>query len=122
MKRYLSLRGKVALLIGAGSMFTAGIAAAGFSWVHLDSFWRHTNSEIKALAAVVADQVAPAITLGDKPAAAEILRSLSADGLVEDAVLYDSQNRCFAWYHRLPGGDCGPKRTMGSDVPQTHWF
>jgi signal transduction histidine kinase/ActR/RegA family two-component response regulator len=113
MTGYISLRWKAALLIGAGSMFTAGIAAAGFSWIQLESFWQHTNSEIAAIAAVVADQVAPAIILGDKPAAAEILRSLSADSLVEDAVLYDSQDRCFAWYYRFSGGPCAPKPRDG---------
>ena len=113
MRRYLSLRLKVALLIGAGSVFTAGIAAAGFSWIHLNDFWKHTNSEISAIAAIVADQVAPAITLEDKAAAGEILRSLSADSLVDDAVLYDSHGHCFTWYYRLSGGPCGPRPADG---------
>jgi signal transduction histidine kinase/ActR/RegA family two-component response regulator len=109
MKRYISLRWKLAGLIAGGSMVTAAIAAAGFSWVNLSHFWMHTNSEVAAIAAVVADQVAPAITLGDRRAAAEILRSLSADSLVENAILYDGQDRCFAWYFRSGEGGCAPK-------------
>jgi Periplasmic sensor domain len=106
MKRYASLRWKLTWLIAGGSVVTAAIAAAGFSWVHLRQFWRDANSEISAIAAVVADQVAPAVTLGDRGAAAEILRSVSADSLVENAILYDAQDRCFAWYYRLGPGGC----------------
>jgi signal transduction histidine kinase/ActR/RegA family two-component response regulator len=113
MRRYTSLRWKLTWLIAAGSLVTASIAAAGFSWVNLHRFWQHTNSEVAAIAAVVADQVAPAITLEDKRAAVEILRSLSADGLVENAVLYDSRDRCFAWYYRSAGGACAPKPKDG---------
>jgi signal transduction histidine kinase/ActR/RegA family two-component response regulator len=112
MKRYRSLRWKLALMIAAGSMATASIAAAGFSWIHLRASWENTNSEIAAIAGVVADQVAPAITLGDKPAAAEILRSLSADGSVENAIVYDAQDRCLAWYYRSEGA-CVPRPKDG---------
>jgi two-component system, sensor histidine kinase len=95
-------------------MVTAAIAAAGFSWVNLGRFWQHTNSEAGAIAAVVADQVAPAITLEDKRAAAEILRSLSQDSLVESAILYDAKDRCFAWYYRSAAGGCAPRPRDGS--------
>jgi signal transduction histidine kinase/ActR/RegA family two-component response regulator len=112
VKRYSSLRWKLALMIAAGSIVTASIAAAGFSWVHLSASWESTNSEIAAIAGVVADQVAPAITLGDKPAAAEILRSLSADSSVENAIVYDAQDRCLAWYYRSQGA-CLPRPKDG---------
>jgi signal transduction histidine kinase/ActR/RegA family two-component response regulator len=114
MRRYTSLRWKLTWLIAGGSMVTVAIAATGFSWVNLGHFWRHADSEVAALAAVVADQVAPAITLGDRRAAAEILRSLSEDSLVENAILYDAQDRCFAWYYRSRPGDCVPKPQDGS--------
>ena len=112
MKSYLSLRWKLALLIAGGSVVTAAISAGGLSWVHLTNSWEHTTSEVAAIAAVVADQVAPGITLGDKPGAAEILRSLSAENNVENAVLYDSNDKCFAWYYRSQGG-CAPKPKDG---------
>jgi signal transduction histidine kinase/ActR/RegA family two-component response regulator len=114
MKRYTSLRWKLTWLIAGGSMVTAAIAAAGFSWVNLSRFWQHTNSETGAIAAIVADQVAPAITLEDKRAAAEILRSLSQDSLVESAILYDAEDRCFAWYYRSAAGSCVPRPRDGS--------
>ena len=114
MKRYTSLRWKLTGLIAGGSMMTAAIAAAGFSWVNLGRFWQHTNSEAGAMAAVVADQVAPAITLEDKRAAAEILGSLSQDSLVESAILYDAKDRCFAWYYRSAAGSCAPRPRDGS--------
>jgi len=114
MRRYASLRWKLTWLIAGGSMVTVAIAATGFSWVNLRQFWQHANAEVAAIAAVVADQVAPAITLGDRSAAAEILRSLSGDSLVENAILYDSQGRCFAWYYRSYDGGCVPKPRDGS--------
>jgi signal transduction histidine kinase/CheY-like chemotaxis protein len=117
MKRYTSLRWKLTWLIAGGSMVTAVIAAVGFSWVDLRRFWQHTNSEVAAIAAVVASQVAPAITLEDKPAAAEILASLAADSLVEHAILYDARDRCFASYYRdaspESAGGCTPKPRDG---------
>jgi two-component system, sensor histidine kinase len=112
VKRYLSLRWKLALLIAGGSVVTAVISAGGLSWIHLTDSWEHTSSEVAAIAAVVADQVAPGITLGDRPGAAEILRSLSAEKKVENAILYDAQDRCFAWYYRTQGG-CAPRPRDG---------
>ena len=46
MKSYTSLRWKLTWLIAFGSMMTASIAAAGFSWIHLRYFWESTNSEV----------------------------------------------------------------------------
>jgi two-component system, sensor histidine kinase len=106
VRRYTSLRWKLAWLIAGGSIVTAAIAAAGFSWVHFREFWQHTISEVSAIAGVVADQVAPAITLKDRRAAVEILRSLAADRLIDSAELYDSQNECFAWYYRSAETTC----------------
>ena len=109
MTRYTSLRWKLTWLIAGGSVVAAAIAAAGFSWVDLHRFRQHTNSEVSAIAAIVADQVGPAITLQDRAAAAEILRSLAADGLVQRAVLYDQRDLCFAAFYRAAGGSC-PER------------
>jgi signal transduction histidine kinase/ActR/RegA family two-component response regulator len=115
MKWYSSLRWRLTALIAAGSVVTAAIAAAGFSWINLGRFWQHMNSEIAAIAAVVADQVAPAIPLADKQAAAEVLRSLAAEKLVDYAILYDGQDRCFTWYYRSGAHPCAarPKDGIG---------
>jgi signal transduction histidine kinase/CheY-like chemotaxis protein len=108
VKRYSSLQWRLTWLIVVGSAMAAAIAAAGFSWADLRRFWQHTNSEVTAIADIVSGQVAPAITFGDRQAAAEILHSLAADSLVEYAVLYDAQARCFAWYDRPAAAPCLP--------------
>jgi signal transduction histidine kinase/ActR/RegA family two-component response regulator len=96
MKRYSSLRRKLTGLIAGGGIVTALIAAAGFSWLDVHRFWESTNAEVFAISSIVADQVEPAIALGDRKAAAEILNSLLADRMIRDAVLYDAHGVCFA--------------------------
>ncbi len=96
MKRYSSLRRKLMALIAGGGIVSALIAAAGFSWLDVNRFWQNTNARIVAIASIVADQVEPAIVLGDRKAAAEILSSLRADPSIRDAVLYDPRGLCFA--------------------------
>ena len=83
-------------LIAGGGVVSALIAAAGFSWLDVNRFWQNTNAQIVAIASIVADQVEPAIVLGDRKAAAEILSSLRADPTIRDAVLYDPRGACFA--------------------------
>jgi signal transduction histidine kinase/ActR/RegA family two-component response regulator len=106
MKRYASLRWRLTFLIAAGSVVSAVIAVAGFSWVDLNRFWEHTKAEVQSVGNVIADQVGPAITLGDRKAAGEILGSLRSDGLIRDAVLYDARGACFAAYRRTSMGAC----------------
>ena len=89
MTRRNSLRWKLTWLIAAGSAFTAILSAAGFTWLHLQRYRQHLEEEIAAIGAIVADQVGPAITLGDHNAAHEILLSLKADAELRDAALYD---------------------------------
>ena len=96
MKRYSSLRRKLMALIAGGGIVSALIAAAGFSWLDVNRFWQNTNAQVVAIASIVADQVEPAIALGDRKAAAEILSSLRADPTIRDAVLYDPRGACFA--------------------------
>ena len=96
MKPYSSLRRRLTGLIAGGGIVTALIATAGFSWLDVSRFWQNTNAQAEAIASIVADQVEPAIALGDRKAAAEILNSLRADGTIRDAVLYDSRGACFA--------------------------
>ncbi len=102
MKRYSSLRRKLMALIAGGGIVSALIAAAGFSWLDVNRFWQNTNAQVQAIASIVADQVEPAIALGDRKAAAEILSSLRADPAIRDAVLYDSRGACFARANGLP--------------------
>ena len=96
MKRHSSLRRKLTVLFAGGGIVSALIAAAGFSWLDVNRFWQSTNAQVVAIASIVADQVEPAIALGDRKAAAEILNSLRADPMIRDAVLYDPRGACFA--------------------------
>ena len=104
MKKYASLRWRLAALIAGGSAVSAVIAAAGFSWLDLHRFWDHTGAEVAAIGNIVADQVGPAITLSDQKAANELLGSLRADNLVRDAVDYDAppNDGAIAAESRLP--------------------
>ncbi len=79
MKPYSSLRRKLIALFAGGGIVTALIATAGFSWLDVSRFWQNTNAQLEAIASIVADQVEPAIALGDRKAATEILNSLRAD-------------------------------------------
>jgi signal transduction histidine kinase len=101
MKRYFSLRRKLTALIAGGGIVSALIAAAGFSWLDVNRFWQSTNAQVVAIASIVADQVEPAIALGDRKAAAEILNSLRADRMIRGAVLYDPRGACFAIMNSL---------------------
>ncbi len=96
MRQYSSLRRKLIALFAGGGIVTALIATAGFSWLDVSRFWQNTNAQLEAIASIVADQVEPAIALGDRKAATEILNSLRADRTIRDAILYDSQGACFA--------------------------
>jgi signal transduction histidine kinase len=99
--RYFSLRWKLIVLIAGGSVVASLIAAAGFTWIDMERFWRQTRSQVEAIGDIVADQAGPAIMLGDQKAAGEILASLRADSQIRDAVLLDSSGACFAAFHRL---------------------
>ena len=96
MKRYSPLRRKLTALIAGGGIVSALIAAAGFSYLDVNRFWQSTNAKVMAIASIVADQAEPALALGDRKAAAEILNSLRADRTIRDAVLYDLGSGCFA--------------------------
>ncbi len=106
MTQSSSLRSKLARLIAVGSVMTALIAAAGFSWLDLNRFWERTSGQVSAVANIVAGQVAPAILLGDKKAASEILGSLRTDKRIRDAILYSNEGNCFAEYHSGPSSAC----------------
>jgi signal transduction histidine kinase/CheY-like chemotaxis protein len=106
MKTYTSLSRKLTVLIAGGAMVSALIAAVGFSWFNFNRYWQHTNAELTAISDVVADQVGPAITLGDLKSAREILSSVRADPLIRDAMLYDVAGGCFAAFHRSTGTGC----------------
>ena len=114
MSRYLSLRWKLALLIAGGSVVSAVIAAAGFTWFDVKRFWSQTRSQVIAIGNIVADQAGPAITLGDQKAAGEILASLRSDGMIRDAVLFDNAGACFAAFHRYSGGGCADRPSAGN--------
>ena len=104
MKRYLSLRYKLAALIGVGGVFTALIAAAGFTWLDLDRYQQSSNAQVSAIATIIADQVGPAISLGDRRAAGEILNTLCASRIIREASLYDERGACFSAARPSTGG------------------
>jgi signal transduction histidine kinase/CheY-like chemotaxis protein len=106
MRSYNSLRWRLTALIAAGSVVSAIIAAAGFSWFDLQRFWEHSRTEVEAVGNVVSDQAGPAITLGDRRAAGEVLGALRSDNLIQVAVLYDVHGNCFAAYRRGSMGGC----------------
>ncbi len=107
MKEYSSLRWRLTAMIVAGSVVTALVAAAGFSWLDVGRFRQQVHTQVSAIGKIVVDQVGPAITLGDRKAAAEILGSLRADSLIQDAVLADTEGVCFAVFHRNAVSRCG---------------
>jgi signal transduction histidine kinase len=113
MRKYTSLRWKLTYLIAAGSAFAAVLAATGFTWFDLQRFWKHTGNEITAIGDIVADQVGPAITLGDRNAADEILGSLRADALLRQAALYDRRGALFAGLN-MEGQSAGPPPADGA--------
>jgi len=96
MKGYSPLRRKLTALIAGGGIVSALIAAAGFSYLDVNRFWQNTNARVMAIASIVGDQAEPAIALGDRKSAAEILNSLRADRTIRDAVIYDQGSGCFA--------------------------
>jgi signal transduction histidine kinase/CheY-like chemotaxis protein len=106
MRRYSSLRWKLTALIAGGSIVAAVIAAAGFSLLDLKRFWLRSTAEVQAVGNVVADQVGPAIAMGDHKAAGEILFALRSDTLIQTAALYDASGTCFATYQRLGAAGC----------------
>ncbi len=113
MKRYRSLRWKLAALIAAGSVLTTVIAVAGFVWVDLNRFWAGTNAEVAAIGGVVGDQIGPALALADRKSAGEILKSLRSDPLIRDATVYDAHSACFAEFRRYGGAGCPAKLPDG---------
>jgi two-component system, sensor histidine kinase len=113
MTRYTSLRNKLTALIAGGGVVAAVVTAAGFSWFDLSRYAERTRIEVSAIGCVVADQVAPAMILGDLKAAAETLRAVRTDSLIGDAMLYDAAGGCFAAFHRDAGSGCPPMPSDG---------
>jgi two-component system, sensor histidine kinase len=106
MKIRLSLKWKLTILIAGGSAVAAAMASLGFAWLDLKRSEEHTRSEAAAIAAVIAGQTGPAIELGDRKAAAEILASMRTETLIRDALLYDAHGACFAAFHSYGSSDC----------------
>lgn len=120
MTQHTSLRRKLFLITSLGSLLTALIAAAAFTYWDLSRFWQQTAGEVTALASVVGDQVGPALLLHDNKAAGEILASLHTDSRIRAAVLYGNDRSCFAEFRGEPAQHCpaqlndGVRRELGS--------
>ncbi|MDE3165336.1 MAG: response regulator [Acidobacteriota bacterium] len=95
-RAYLSLRYKLAGLIAAAGCLTALVAGAGFTWMDLNRFQQYGNAQVSAIAGVMADQVGPALMLGDRRAAFDMLGALRTTGLIRDAALFDQHGACFS--------------------------
>jgi hypothetical protein len=108
MNRALSLRAKLISVIVGVSLVAAGLAAAGFSWLDVRRFRQFTESQVVAAGNIVADQSAPAIALGDRKAAREILSSLHADPRIDEAVLYSADGSYFVAFSRSGRRWCPP--------------
>ena len=113
MRQSSSLRRKLLTITILGSLLTAMIAAAAFTYWDLKRFWAQTGDEVTALASVVGDQVGPALMLNDAKAADEILASLRSDSRIREAVLYAGHGDCFASFQREPAGRCRPQGEDG---------
>jgi two-component system, sensor histidine kinase len=112
--RYSSLRFRLTMLIAGGSVVAAFISALGFAWLDLRRFDASARSRVEAMANIIADQAAPAVALGDRRAAADILSSVRADAFLSDAVLYDARGSCFASFHRSTTVECPPRQPDGA--------
>jgi signal transduction histidine kinase/CheY-like chemotaxis protein len=93
----------------------------GFVWSEVQRNGSYADSEVAAIASIVADQVAPAFSLSDPKGAHEILSSLRAEEQIRDAVLYhanaarfDRGHSCFAAFHHIPSTTCPPLRLDGT--------
>jgi two-component system, sensor histidine kinase len=93
------------LMVGS-SLVTALVAAAGFAFLDLHRFELQGKAQVSAIGKIVTGQVGPAISLGDRKAANEILASLRSDSLIQHAVLTDVRGNCFAAFHRSDGSGC----------------
>ena len=113
MRSYASIRRKLTFLIAGGGIVAALIAAAGFSWLDLNRFQQNTNALVAAIANIVAVQVEPSITLGDRKVAAEILNSLRSDRMIRDAVLDDGAGCLFRH---------GPVVALRLPRPSSRWL
>jgi two-component system, sensor histidine kinase len=113
MRWHVSLQARMIALAAAGSAVSAVIAAAGFSWLDLNRYQVYTRAEVAAIGNILADQAAPAIALGDRKAAAEILAAVRSDALVRSAVLYDTGGACFASFQRIPAAGCPVRPPYG---------
>ena len=111
MTHPFSLRYKLAALIGFGGLLTTLMAAAGFTWMDLNRFRENSNTQVTAIASIVAEQVGPAITLADRKSADEILATLCASRLIVEASVYDTHGACFSDGHGSQR--CGPVRRDG---------
>ena len=106
MRQSSSIGRKLITITSVGSLAAAIIAAAAFTYWDLKRFWEQTGAEMTALASVLGDQVAPALTLNDPKAASEVLGSLRNDKRIQAAFVYVADGTCFAVFARRPGGEC----------------
>lgn len=100
-------------LICTGTLVAAILATMGFYRADLHRWLHHSIEELKTTTIVVADELTPVITRGDRTGAGQVLASLRFDVLIRDAVIYAADGSCFAAYRRTSLGGC-PVESLAS--------
>jgi len=113
MMARFSLRWKFILAIAAGTVMSATLVAAGFSWRDWSRYWEHTTAEISAVANIVSSQLGAAVMLSDERAAAEVVGSLRGDSRIRSATVYGAGKGCFASFTRKMSQGCPPRPEDG---------
>ena len=101
-----SIRWRTTALIIGGSVVSAVLIAAGVAGFGVNRFWQATGAEVSVVGRLASYQAAPALTRGDREAAAQVLASLRGERPIRDALLYDEAGACFAAFHRSGKGGC----------------
>jgi signal transduction histidine kinase/ActR/RegA family two-component response regulator len=109
-----SIRWKTTALIVGGGTVSVLLTCAALAGFEAKRFWQRTAADVGIVGSLASYQAAPAVASRDRNAASQMLASLRADGLIQDAVLYDAQGACFAAFHGSGSGACPPPAGTGS--------
>src|SRR5450755_2342694 len=100
----LSIRGKLTLMIMAGSTLALLLACAAF--ISYDSYTFRTAKvqDVATLAEIIGSNSTGALTYQDANSARDVLSALRSKKQISEACIYDRQGQIFAKYQR----DTGP--------------
>ncbi len=103
--RSLSIRGKLTLMIMAGSGLALLLASAAFILYDSYTFRTAKIQDVATLAEIVGANCTGALTYQDANSATEVLSALASKKQISEASIYDRQGQVFARY--LRGGTSG---------------